>query len=344
MEEKKLPLVCICVPTYNSENTVNQTLQTILSQSYKNLVVHVSDNASTDKTPELVQSILDNRVTLHLHDENIEGEGNFTRCIKYGEGKYTAIFHSDDLYESEIVAKQVAFLETHPEVCAVFTAAMKIDEQGRSLGKIGSPLFCKKGGVAIYGFIDLLKIMLQRHNFLVCPSVMVRTHVYQTVVKKWGNPLFNWASDVDTWLRLSKSAPIAVINEPLMRYRVSTTNTTSIVARRTERADFFSVMDYYLELPEVTKHLTKKDFRRYQWLQRHEDVVCAMNLLSIGEIDRARKLLDEIYSIDSFYAAITTGRGFLTLATGSSLRLSIKLGLAKNFSRLAKKIKNTLRK
>src|ERR1035438_397419 len=101
------PLVCICLPTYNAALTVRQTLNSILAQTYTNLVVHVSDNASTDDTLKVIESFADSRVKIHRHSINVGGEGNFDRCIQLAEGKYTAIFHSDDIYEPEMVAKQV---------------------------------------------------------------------------------------------------------------------------------------------------------------------------------------------------------------------------------------------
>ena len=103
-----LPLVCICVPTYNSAASIRETLESILAQTYLNLTIHVSDNASTDGTLKIVESISDRRISLHRHDVNVGGEGNFNRCIHFAAGKYTAIFHADDIYEPDMVAAQVA--------------------------------------------------------------------------------------------------------------------------------------------------------------------------------------------------------------------------------------------
>lgn len=105
------PLACICVPTYNAAGTIRETLESILSQTYSNLVVHISDNASTDDTLKIIESMADHRVAIHRHDVNVGGEGNFNRCIQMAEGKYTAIFHADDIYEPEMVERQVEFLE-----------------------------------------------------------------------------------------------------------------------------------------------------------------------------------------------------------------------------------------
>ncbi len=314
------PLVCICIPTYNAEHTVRETLESICAQTYSNLVIHVSDNASTDDTLKVVASISDPRIHIHPQQENIGGEGNFTRCIQLAEGKYTAIFHADDVYQPEMVEKQVHFLEANSEVGSVFTQAFTIDEHGKRTGLIGRVPEKGKEGKPI-GFEDLLKMMLLHHNFLVCPSVLVRTDIYKQHIKEWGSSLFQSASDIDTWLRLSRIKPIAVLNEPLMDYRISTAQFSEKIRNRTEKTDFFLVMDYYLGKDEVRDFLSEKDFLHYGWLERHESVACAINLLKQGRKGEARALLKGVVCWDALRAAVRTKRGFATLMVAILLNL-----------------------
>ena len=237
-----LPLVCICIPTYNAAATIRETLKSILAQTYRNLVVHVSDNASTDGTLRVVESLADFRVCIHTNAENIEGEGNFNRCIQFAEGKYTAIFHADDTYEPDMVAKQVAYLEANPKVGAVFTAATTIDANGKASRVIGRSGI-SNSNIINYDFPLLFKTILRRGNFIVCPSAMVRTHVYKDEILRWRADLFRYSADLDVWLRIAISHSVAFLNEPLMRYRVDSNQFSSTVRLRTERADFFLVMD-----------------------------------------------------------------------------------------------------
>ena len=197
----KPPLVCICVPTYNAASTVRETLESILAQTYANLVVHVSDNASTDDTLKVIESISDQRITIHRQKENIGGEGNFNRCIQLATGKYTAIFHADDVYEPNMVAKQVAFLEANAKVGAVFTEASLIDDSGKMIGALGLP----QGLVSVdclYDFKTIFKFVLQYSNFLICPSAMARTEVYQQDIRSWRGEIFGTSADLDVWFRI----------------------------------------------------------------------------------------------------------------------------------------------
>lgn len=332
------PLVCICVPTYNAAPTVHETLASILAQTYRNITIQVSDNASTDNTPQVVESLGDARITLHRQTQNIGAEGNFTHCIQLATGKYTAIFHADDLYEPDIVAKQVAYLEAHPEVGAVFTAAITIDEHGEILGQIGDVPHSQQA-VTILTLRELLQHMLLNHNFLVCPSVMVRTEIYQNEIREWGSHLFKSSSDIDTWLRLAHSRPIAVLNEPLMRYRISHAQFSEKIRNRTERADFFLVMDHYLAKPEIIDLLTTEDFQHYRWLERHERVARAINLFGLGRASEAKSLLAGLFCWDAISAAMQTRRGLVTFAGGMLLRCLMWLGLANKGDLIVKTIK-----
>ena len=141
MSESNQPLVCICIPAYNAAATIGATLDSVLTQSYSNLRVLVVDNQSTDETVDIVKRVRDARVVLYRNERNLGGEGNFNRCIELASGKYMAIYHADDIYEPEMVAVQVQFLETYPQARAVFTEASLIDQEGRFIGELRQPKY-----------------------------------------------------------------------------------------------------------------------------------------------------------------------------------------------------------
>lgn len=321
-----LPLVCICIPTYNTASTVRETLASILNQTYSNLVVHVSDNASTDDTLKVIESIADARVTIHRHEENIGGEGNFNRCIQLAEGKYTAIFHADDIYDPDMVAKQVAFLEANPEAGAVFTEAKLINESGKIVGELKLPRGLSSPN-HLYDFAQLFKTTLHRLNFFVCPSAMVRTGIYQNEIKCWRAEMFKSSADVDVWLRISRQHPVGLLPTPLMRYRISNYQFSASVRKQTERIDFFLVMDFYLAQDEIQHLLTESDRMHYKWLERADRIRRAVNLFMCNRVKEAYQLCGDILSFDALRAAIDSRRGLLTLLAGLYVRLFVLLRL-----------------
>lgn len=325
---RELPRVCICIPTNNVAGTVRETLESILAQTYSNLVVHVSDNASTDDTLSIIESLADSRVIIHRHAENIGAEGNFNRCIELAEGEYTALFHADDIYEPEMVAKQVAFLEANPAAGAVFTEASLIDETGNKIGEIRLPKDIATQ-CGLYDFKVMIKAVLRHSNFFICPSVMVRTSVYQQEIKHWRGELFKSSADLDLWLRILQRHLIGHLSEPLLRYRISRNQWSAQVRLGTERADFFLVTDYYLAQEPVQALLDDNDLRNYRWLERRDRVMRAINLYIMDHPQQASSLLHDVYSWNALEGALKTKRGAFVLLAGAYIKLLVFIGLHK---------------
>lgn len=322
----QLPLVCICIPTYNAAATIRETLESILAQTYQNLVVHVSDNASVDDTLKIVESIADARVYIHRQEKNIGAEGNFENCIRLGAGKYTAIFHADDIYEPDMVAKQVAFLEGSAEAGAVFTEASLIDETGSRIGEVRLPKDVTSQS-GLYNFETMFRAVLRHRNFLICPSVMVRTEVYQNEIKCWRGDMFKSSADLDVWLRILQLHLVGYLPERLMRYRISRFQWSAKVRMTLEREDFFLVIDHYLEQEAVRVLLAPNDFRNYRWLERRDRVKRAVNLLLMDHPTQAKKLLNDIFSPDALLAAIKSKQGLVVLLYGVYVKLFTTLRL-----------------
>ena len=132
---KKKILVCICIPTYNSEKTIKSTVLSLLNQSYKNIIIKIIDNASNDKTLNLISSIKDKRLKIIRSKRKISIHENHNKCIEYSEGKYTGIFHSDDIYHKDIIREQLKFYKYNKHVGAVFTQARFINEENKIIKK-----------------------------------------------------------------------------------------------------------------------------------------------------------------------------------------------------------------
>jgi glycosyltransferase involved in cell wall biosynthesis len=340
---KDLPLVCICIPTYNAAATIKETLESILAQTYKNIVIHVSDNASSDATLMIVESLADHRVNIHRNNENIGGEENFNRCIQLAEGKYTAIFHADDIYEQDMVAKQVAFFEAHPEAGAVFTEASTIDEMGKEIGKFCIPNYIKSLG-GLYDFSTMFKALLMYSNFFVCPSVMVRTRVYKQEIKCWLGERFKSSADLDVWLRIMQHHPVGYLKEPLMRYRISSSQGSAKVRLGTKRADFFLVIDHYLAQDFVRSFITAKDIINYRNLDRRDLVMRAVNLYITGCSRQASELIKDVFSLEALKSALKSKQGIFVLIVGSYLKFLVLLRLNKIGKLSLTYMKNVTRK
>lgn len=321
------PLVCINVPTYNAVCTIAETLRSILAQTYRNIVVHVVDNHSTDGTLAVVNGFNDPRITVHQSDENIGAEGNFNRCIALGEGDFLALFHSDDVYGPEMIARQVAFLTEHPAAGGIFTQAILIDGTGKAIGALDTPEDLRGAG-PLYNFEQIFKAVLKHSNFMICPSFMARTSVYKDEVGSWRGELFRSSADLDVWLRVLERHPCGILPDHLMSYRISGQQWSAKTRKNTERADFFLVIDHYLQKPEVRALLDDRDLRNYDRLERRDRAMRSVNALLAGQTGDARQLSASLFSATGLADALESRRGLMTLVLGTLVNVAVKLHAA----------------
>jgi len=131
-----MKVVNICIPVYNGERFIKETLDSIVAQDYKNKEIIISDNASTDKTPKIIQEYVGKYgIKCYRNEQYLsEGEYNFNRCIGLAKGDLICVYHADDVYKPNIVSKCVELFEKYNNVGAVFTMADIINEKGKVIG------------------------------------------------------------------------------------------------------------------------------------------------------------------------------------------------------------------
>ncbi|GAB4403130.1 MAG: hypothetical protein OHK003_30870 [Anaerolineales bacterium] len=128
------PLVSICIPAYNAEHFIADTLNSALSQTYPNLEIVVSDDCSQDKTFEIASSYVERGVKIIKPSQNLGMFGNFNYVIRCSSGKYILKLDADDLVDPEHVAEQVAVMEAYPQVNFAHCACRLIDVNGNLIG------------------------------------------------------------------------------------------------------------------------------------------------------------------------------------------------------------------
>ncbi len=256
----KLPLVSICIPTYNSETTIRKTLKSILNQTYKNFKIFIVDNASTDNTVKIIKSFKKKKIKIHKFKKFLQAEENWSRCIKLSDGDYTAIYHSDDVYDKDIILKQVCFLEKNLECGAVFTEGSLIDINNKFIKKIKVPVK-KKSDNFNYNYIEVFEKLAKDFNFLICPSAMVRTKIYKNYVKKFNFKNFGSSSDLDAWLRILEKYDIGIIKQNLISYTISEKQQTTQTRQFKNLPIFFKVMEKQFKKKKIRDNKFKEDFQ-----------------------------------------------------------------------------------
>jgi glycosyltransferase involved in cell wall biosynthesis len=127
--------VTVGLPVYNGERFIEHAVEATLTQTYGDLELVISDNASTDGTEALCRgwAARDRRVRYVRSPVNRGAAWNHSRLVDLAEGKYFKWLAADDCYDREYLARCVEVLETHPGVVLVCTRTTFIDESGRSV-------------------------------------------------------------------------------------------------------------------------------------------------------------------------------------------------------------------
>lgn len=131
------PIISIITPTYNAENTISETIQSVIAQTYKQWELLIIDDCSTDKTKDLIQkyTIKDIRIK-YLCTEYASGSPSKPRNlgITHSVGKYIAFLDSDDIWLPNKLEEQLNFLLSN-NYKFVYSNYEKISQDGKRNGR-----------------------------------------------------------------------------------------------------------------------------------------------------------------------------------------------------------------
>lgn len=143
------PLVSILVPTYNGERFLKPALRSALAQSYRNIEVVVTDDASTDRTPEILAAIAaeDDRVRVLRNPHNVGAVMNWTVALHEARGEYVKYLLHDDVLAPDCLRELVRGMQASPEASMAFSRRTLIDEDGRPVPNHSFPLLRDRPGL-----------------------------------------------------------------------------------------------------------------------------------------------------------------------------------------------------
>jgi glycosyltransferase involved in cell wall biosynthesis len=199
------PKVSVVMAVYNGEKYLREAVESILGQTLADLEFIIVDDGSTDRSAEIVNSYGDPRIHFLVNGTNLGLMLSLNRGIDAARGEYIARMDCDDVSLPERLARQVAFMESRPEVVASGTWARDMDEEGRIIGPRQVPV----GARMDYDF--------WRPSPLIHPTAMIRAS--QLGGTRY-DPEAPHAEDYDLWLRLKKRHRIDNLPEYLLLYRV----------------------------------------------------------------------------------------------------------------------------
>jgi glycosyltransferase involved in cell wall biosynthesis len=130
-----LPRLSVGLPVYNGERFLRETLDSILSQTFTDFELIISDNASSDGTGGICKRFqaLDSRITYYRNEKNLGAARNYNRVFELSCGEYFKWAAHDDLYSSRVFELAVRELDNHPETVLAYPQTVLINAKGKFL-------------------------------------------------------------------------------------------------------------------------------------------------------------------------------------------------------------------
>ncbi|MHA4742212.1 glycosyltransferase [Dyadobacter sp. MSC1_007] len=230
MTSLEKPLVTVILTAYNQEKYIEETLTSVFFQTYPYIQLIVVDNASTDRTLDVIKRFKATAPAFQLI-ENSRNRGlckAFNQALEIAQGKYVIDLSGDDVLIADRVEKQVRqFEQLSEEYAVVFSNAYYIDKNGKRLhnhyevnaaGNVTRPV--PTG--------DVYKNILEKY-FICTPTMMMRTSALHQLGGYDENLLFE---DFDFWIRSAVRFKYDYLDEILTKKRVLKTSLSTAVYRK----------------------------------------------------------------------------------------------------------------
>ncbi|MES2964008.1 MAG: glycosyltransferase, partial [Bdellovibrionota bacterium] len=201
------PRVTVVLPVFNGERFIRDAVESILSQTLEDFELIVIDDGSTDRTPEILSLLKDDRLSVHRNDTNLKLISSLNRGLVLARGEFIARMDADDISKPERLAKQVAFLDSHPDIDLVGTDILVFESDPDDGVRLMPPPVTSAQ----------IRWELLRVSCLYHPTVMMRRSIFDS--EKAYDPTFTHSEDYELWLRLSRTRKLWNIIEPLLLYR-----------------------------------------------------------------------------------------------------------------------------
>ena len=260
-----MPKISVIMPVYNTEEEyLREAIESILNQTYKDFEFIIVNDGSTNNAEDVILSYKDERIRYHFQ----ENQGIATALnngFDMAQGEYIARMDSDDISLPDRFAKQVEFLDNHPDISVLGTWAKFFPAKKNSV--IDHPEF-----PCYIDFILSCKI--------VHPSAMLRKKSFDMYNLRY-NKEFNSAEDYELWSRAIGYLKFANLQEVLLNYRWHESNTCKV-----SRKKQISLSNKIVE--NMLNFLTK-------------DTKAQEKILDIAFNQRKLKFMEKIFSVRNEY-------------------------------------------
>ncbi len=229
-----VPDISVIMAVYNSSQFLEESIDSILNQTFDNFELIIIDDKSMDNSIDIIKKYMknDSRIILIENENNLGAAAARNRGLKRARGTYIAIMDSDDISLPYRLERQLSFLENNENYFLIGSNAISIDEKGNYLEKFK---------------LDEELSIIKYRNPIIHTSIMFRNKKIRYREK------FHYAEDYDLYLRmLTKKLKLKNINETLVKIRM---RSSSITMNNKTRGKIFTqkAQEFYFQRIQTGK-------------------------------------------------------------------------------------------
>ncbi len=209
----KTPEVSVVIAAYNCGNYIQETISSVINQTFQDWELIIVDDCSSDDTSEKITSLNDQRIRIIRLDKNSGLPATPRNTgIQAAKGQFIAFLDHDDTWLPEKLEVQMKCLREDPET-ALIGGPLKIRSPDKKYNDANTTPIrtCQTGN---------LYDRLLHYNFIACSSVVVKASVFNEVGTFDEDPQVSAAEDWDLWLRVARQHKITIIPQALGVYRM----------------------------------------------------------------------------------------------------------------------------
>ena len=222
-QQTELPICSICIPTYNGAATIRETIESVLTQSMRNIEVIISDDNSSDETLSQLSSIVDSRMRIVQGPATGIAADNWNYCVSLAKGKFVKVMGQDDILFKNALETEIRSLEQNyrQDVVASFCKRKVISSSGKKL-----PRIFEVGGKIPpeINLHEFLPILVRSGRNLLGEPVCVTFR--RSAFEKTNGFIGSYVIDIAMWIQLLQVGPGVSINRRLCAFRISRSSWT----------------------------------------------------------------------------------------------------------------------
>lgn len=218
-------LISIVVPTFNRAHYLDQAIKSALVQDHPALEVVVCDNASTDRTREVVEAYVpDPRFRYVRNERNIGLVANFRKALGLVRGSFFLYLSDDDhLTDAAFLGKAARLIRERPDIVMVYADSEVLNEDTGEVTRLRLPFDTFEDGRSVF----LSRGTVRPIDFTLC-NVLFRTDTARSLVPFQNEK--NLSADSELFLKMCQMGTVAIVHDPVSLYRMHPGSMTETIA------------------------------------------------------------------------------------------------------------------